>query len=146
MVTSACVNAGLTAAHIPEEAIFVPEHPWDGSLSGARQVFLAKKTLGSPEINIRSRAYDAFCANPNAAWVITELGIDQWVVFGTSVEFCIQATVEGLLDAGRRVTVLEDVLALGPGGEEAAAKALEHFRARGARLITMQAFLKEWAG
>jgi len=74
------------------------------------RVELERRTCGRPEENARRRAFDAFHVNPGASAAVEELGVDRWVVLGTSLPVCLLAAVEGLLALGRDVVVASDAI------------------------------------
>ncbi len=87
-----------------------------------QQVVLEKQTL------------DVF-DNPQAKILVERLHREaEFVVFGVVTEYCVRLAALGLLDCGRRVSVVSD--AIETLNAEAGQRTLEEFSARGARLIT----------
>ena len=128
-----CVAGTPGAEFIPEtradRALFIPNEagaaiPLD--LSVYQQAILEKQTLN---------VFD----NPNAEIVLERVGQftnrDATIfVFGVVTEYCVRLAAKGLLERGRRVTLIRDAIeTLQPkeGG-----KAIQELTARGARLAT----------
>jgi nicotinamidase/pyrazinamidase len=87
-----------------------------------QQVVLEKQTL------------DVF-DNPQTKILVERLDREaEFVVFGVVTEYCVRLAALGLLDRGRRVSVVRD--AIETLNAEAGQRTLEEFSARGARLIT----------
>jgi nicotinamidase/pyrazinamidase len=87
-----------------------------------QQVVLEKQTL------------DVF-DNPQTKILVERLNREaEFVVFGVVTEYCVRLATLGLLDRGRRVSVVSD--AIETLNAEAGQRTLEEFSARGARLIT----------
>jgi len=145
IVHTACVNAGPVEQVISDNTLFIPidddETRWGSRLARYKAVYLQKVSCGSPEENVRTRAYDIFHANPNTVGVLARMGITRWGVFGDSVRFCLQSTVRGLLSLGYDVTALAD--AIGPGIDSEAVKTdiLRQLARDGARVETVAEFL-----
>jgi len=78
------------------------------------------------------RCTDPF-KEPRAERVLTELKADEFIVIGATVENAVKATVLGLLQRGKRVTVVID--AVGSHDKHAADVALRQMQAKGARII-----------
>jgi nicotinamidase/pyrazinamidase len=87
-----------------------------------QQVVLEKQTL------------DVF-DNPQTKILVERLDREaEFAVFGVVTEYCVRLAALGLLDRGRRVSVVRD--AIETLNAEAGQRTLEEFSARGARLIT----------
>jgi nicotinamidase/pyrazinamidase len=117
---SVLVIANGTGADIPAD------------LSKFQQVILEKQTL------------DVF-DNPNTEIVVQRLGKftdpdAEFVVFGVVTEYCVRCAAKGLLERGRRVSLVRDAIeTLKP---EDGRNALAELTALGARLITTEQALE----
>lgn len=103
---------------VPNDARFkLPD-----DLSQYQQVVLEKQTL------------DVF-DNPNTAILAERFGRHvEFIVFGVVTEFCVRLAAKGLLDRGRRVSLVKDAIeTLNPIEGR---KALGDLQGRGARLIS----------
>jgi nicotinamidase-related amidase len=78
------------------------------------------------------RCADPF-KEPRAERVLTEIKADEFVIIGATVEDAVKATVLGLLQRGKKVTVVVD--AVGSQDKNAADIAFRQMQAKGARLV-----------
>jgi nicotinamidase/pyrazinamidase len=123
-----CIKGTEGSAFVPEaltdKVVTVPNEasaklPRD--LSQYQQILLEKQTL------------DIFQSR-HAAKLLSQFGDDvEFVVFGVVTEFCVRLAAKGLLDRGRRVSVVQDAIATlkAEDGEPAVAG----LQALGARLF-----------
>lgn len=70
---------------------------------------------------------------PRAERILTEIKADEFIIIGGAIEDAVKATVLGLLQRGKRVSVVTD--AVGSHDKNAAEVALRQMQAKGARLI-----------
>lgn len=150
VVSTPCLHASPIESVLPKTACFVTYEAETDSLKSdveqAREIFLEKRGCGSAEDNMRCRAFDVFHANPNAARVIQWIDVPHWIVFGTSMEYCVQSAAESLLKKfGRTVTVLQDAVVNGPGGDDAKRESLQWLESQGATLLSTDDFLRQHA-
>jgi nicotinamidase/pyrazinamidase len=99
----------------------VPNCPAEIEIEGAEQIILEKQ-----ELNLFT--------NPNLKRLLEILAADAYVVYGVVTEHCVSYASMGLLDTGRPVTLVTD--AIRSLSDEAAARTIETFTARGGRLTT----------
>ncbi len=78
------------------------------------------------------RCSDPF-KEPRAERILTELKADEFIIIGATVEDAVKATVLGLLQRGKKVTVVVD--AVGSHDKNAADIAFRQMQAKGARLV-----------
>jgi nicotinamidase-related amidase len=78
------------------------------------------------------RCTDPF-KEPRAERILTELKADEFIIIGATVENAVKATVLGLLQRGKKVSVVVD--AIGSHDKNAAEIAIRQMQAKGARLI-----------
>ncbi|MGD0955796.1 MAG: isochorismatase family cysteine hydrolase [Candidatus Acidiferrales bacterium] len=73
--------------------------------------------------------------NPHASELVERLGGDaEYVVFGVVTEYCVRCAAKGLLERGRKVSIVEDAIeTLNPAD---GLRALDELQTLGARLIT----------
>jgi nicotinamidase/pyrazinamidase len=90
--------------------------------------------LHCPQIVFEKQTLDVF-DNPHAAELVDRLGPDaEFVVFGVVTEFCVRCAAKGLLERGRKVSIVTDAIeTLKPADER---RTVEELRAMGARFIT----------
>lgn len=95
--------------------------------------------LSCPQILFEKQTLDVF-DNPHAGELVDLLGPGAgYVVFGVVTEFCVRCAAKGLLDRGRRVSVVTDAIqTLSP---EDSRRTLDDLQSLGARLITTPAAL-----
>jgi nicotinamidase/pyrazinamidase len=100
-----CIKGAAGSAYVPEalaeKVITVPNEPTASlprDLSQYQQILLEKQTL------------DIFQSR-HAAELVKRLGDDaEFVVFGVVTEYCVRFAVKGLLERGRRVSVVQDAI------------------------------------
>jgi nicotinamidase-related amidase len=78
------------------------------------------------------RCSDPF-KEPRADRVLTEFKADEFIIIGAAVEDAVKATVLGLLQRGKKVSIVVD--AVGSHDKNAAEIAIRQMQAKGARLI-----------
>src|SRR5438105_6620718 len=124
-----CVQGTPGANFVPEaltERIFRVPNTADASLPPQlekfQQILLEKQTL------------DIF-ESRQAGTLVARLGTKpELVVFGVVTEYCVRLAAKGLLQRGRRVSVVEDAIeTLKP---EEGTRAISELRALGAKMIT----------
>ena len=102
---------------------------------------LPNDALRHSQVVIEKQSLDVF-DNPRTSELVEKLGPEaEYVVFGVVTEFCVRCAAKGLLDRGRKVSVVKDAIeTLKP---EDGRRAIEELRAAGARLITTNEALNE---
>jgi len=144
LISSACAHS----ENDPEFKVF-PAHCIKGT-DGARLIpeGLAKKSqtiptdasfkiptniLDSPQILIEKQMLDVF-SNPHTSRLVERLGPNaEYVVFGVVTEYCVQCASKGLLDRGRKVSVVRDAIETLDAKE--GQSTIDDLQMRGARLI-----------
>ena len=93
------------------------------------------------QVVIEKQTLDVF-DNPHTSEVVERLGAGtEYVVFGVVTEYCVRCAAKGLLDRGRKVSIVKDAIeTLKPDDGR---RALNELQAAGARLITTDEALKE---
>jgi nicotinamidase/pyrazinamidase len=123
-----CIKGTPGSAFVPEalteKVVIVPNEPAAAlpkNLRRYQQILLEKQTL------------DIFQSR-HAAKLLERFGDDvEFVVFGVVTEYCVSFAAKGLLDRGRRVSVVQDAIeTLKPEDGE---RAIAELRAVGARLF-----------
>ncbi|HEX4004479.1 MAG TPA: isochorismatase family cysteine hydrolase [Candidatus Acidoferrales bacterium] len=97
--------------------------------------------LRSPQVVIEKQTLDVF-DNPHTSELVDRLGEGaEYVVFGVVTEYCVRCAAKGLLERGRKVSVVKDAIETldAAGGK----KAIEELQALGARMITTDEALAE---
>ena len=100
-----CIKGTAGSAYLPEaladRVVTVPNEPTAAlprDLAPYQQILLEKQTL------------DIF-ASRHAAELVKRLGDDaEFVVFGVVTEYCVRFAAKGLLERGRRVSVVQDAI------------------------------------
>lgn len=129
-----CV-AGTPGARILPEAL----SPRVCTISNDAARKLPPDVLSCPQILLEKQTLDVF-DNPHTAEIVDLLGPDvEYVVFGVVTEFCVRCAAKGLLDRGRKVSVVTD--AIETLNAEDSRRTLDELRSLGAHLITTQAAL-----
>jgi len=97
--------------------------------------------LRHQQVVIEKQTLDVF-DNPHTSEIVERLGTGaEYVVFGVVTEYCVRCAAKGLLDRGRKVSVVKD--AIETLKAEDGRRALDELQAAGARLITTDEALKE---
>jgi nicotinamidase/pyrazinamidase len=92
--------------------------------------------LSCPQILLEKQTLDLF-DNPHTAEIVDLLGPDaEYVVFGVVTEFCVRCAAKGLLDRGRKVSVVAD--AIETLNAEGSRRTLKELQSLGAHLIVTQ--------
>jgi nicotinamidase-related amidase len=117
------------------------------SALSSRQVWLHRPCLSCASENIACRTFDVFHSNPNAGQLVVGSGIKQWLVVGSSLEYCLKSTAMGLRALGCDVLVLEDLVRPArKSTPEGFAATLDELMACDVRLGTLDSFLASMAG
>jgi nicotinamidase/pyrazinamidase len=124
-----CIKGTPGAAPVPEalaeKVVTIPNEPTAAlpkDLSQYQQIHLEKQTL------------DIF-QGLHAEELVKRLGTDaEFVVFGVMTEYCVRYAAKGLLERGRRVSVVQD--AIETLKAEDGERAMAELRALGAKFIT----------
>jgi nicotinamidase/pyrazinamidase len=102
---------------------------------------LPQDVLRSPQVVIEKQTLDVF-DNPRTNELVDRLGADaEYVVYGVVTEYCVRCAAKGLLERGRKVSVVKDAIETLDAAE--GEKALAELRALGARMITTDEALAE---
>jgi nicotinamidase/pyrazinamidase len=124
-----CVKGTAGSAYVPEaltdKVVTIPNESTSAlprDLAPYQQILLEKQTL------------DIF-ESRHAAELVKRLGDDaEFVVFGVVTEYCVRLAAKGLLDRGRRVSVVQD--AIETLKAEDGQRTVAELQALGARFIT----------
>ncbi len=95
--------------------------------------------LSCPQILFEKQTLDVF-DNPHTGELVDRLGPDaEYAVFGVVTEFCVRCAAKGLLERGRKVSVVTDAIeTLKP---EDGRRTLEELQSLGAQFVTTDAAL-----
>jgi nicotinamidase/pyrazinamidase len=126
-----CITGSRGAEFVPEalteRVLTVPNEPTatlPHDLSQYQQILLEKQTL------------DIF-ESRHAAGLVERLGLDaEFVVFGVATEYCVRLAAKGLLERGRRVSVVQD--AIETLNAEDGRQTVAELQALGAKFITTE--------
>jgi nicotinamidase/pyrazinamidase len=130
-----CIQGTTGSAVVPEalteKIVTIPNDPkatLPRDLSLYQQIHLEKQTL------------DVF-ESRHAAELVKRLGDDkEFIVFGVVTEYCVRLAVKGLLERGRRVSVVQD--AIETLKAEDGERTLAELQALGAKFITTDQALR----
>lgn len=118
-------GANLVPEALTDKVVTVPNDPaasLPDDLSRYQQILLEKQTLNIFE-------------SRHADQLVERLGLNvEFVVFGVVTEFCVLFAAKGLLERGRRVSVVRD--AIETLNSEDGKRAVTELRALGAKFIT----------
>lgn len=102
---------------------------------------LPQDILRAPQVVIEKQTLDVF-DNPHTSELVDRLGADaEYVVFGVVTEYCVRCAAKGLLERGRKVSVVKD--AIETLDETDGKKTIAELQALGARMITTDQALAE---
>jgi nicotinamidase/pyrazinamidase len=95
---------------------------------------LPQDVLRSPQVVIEKQTLDVF-DNPHTNELVDRLGADaEYVVFGVVTEYCVRCAAKGLLERGRKVSVVKD--AIETLDAAAGNQTIAELQALGARMIS----------
>ena len=95
---------------------------------------LPQDILRSPQVVIEKQTLDVF-DNPHTNELVDRLGADaEYIVFGVVTEYCVRCAAKGLLERGRKVSVVKD--AIETLDAAAGNQTIAELQALGARMIT----------
>ena len=115
-------------ATLLEKRIVISNRPGDITLDGAGQIIVEKQTVDVFQTVTIRRLLEA-------------LQGDRFVVYGVVTEVCVACAARGLLQAGKRVTVVTD--AIQALTAEASERTLAELRAGGAQVMGASALLSQ---
>ena len=103
---------------------------------------LATNVLVHSQVVIEKQSLDVF-DNPHASEIVERLGNDaEYIVFGVVTEYCVRCAAKGLLERGRKVSIVRDAVeTLKP---EDGARSLDEMQDLGARLISANEALQKF--
>jgi nicotinamidase/pyrazinamidase len=137
-----CMAGERGAEKIPETRLRDPVVlPLRAGSEEARDAVRIARAAGR-DIFVQKEEFSCFTGNPAVEALIEELEADAFVVYGVALDVCVKAAVEGMLDRGRRVWVVEDAT-WGLGLEDGEAL-LSRWEERGARRTTTDAVVSRF--
>lgn len=92
------------------------------------------ETLVDNQIIVEKQALDVF-SNPDFPALLESLAADRYVVYGVATDYCVRCAVTGLLNTGKAVALVTDVIAA--VNPEDGARTIDEFVARGGALTTL---------
>jgi nicotinamidase/pyrazinamidase len=105
---------------------------------------LPSDILCAPQIVIEKQMLDVF-SNPHTSELVEQLGGDaEYAVFGVAIEYCVQLAARGLLERGRKVTIVTD--AIETLDAEAGQRTVEELQSMGTKMITTSQIVAEVSG
>ena len=95
---------------------------------------LPANILSSPQVVIEKQTLDVF-DNPHTNELVGRLGADaEYVIFGVVTEYCVRCAAKGLLERGRKVSVVKDAIETLDAAD--GKKTIAELQALGARMIS----------
>ena len=95
---------------------------------------LPEDIFSSPQIILEKQTLDIFESRHAKAFVEQFDEDSEFIVFGVVTEYCVRLAAKGLLERGKRVSLVEDAIAtLSP---EVGERAITELKALGAKLVT----------
>jgi nicotinamidase-related amidase len=153
LIFTTCCGGNLLKQDSRDDTLFVPvcemNSMWKEKLSEFNQIYLEKIGDNSPELKALGKNHEVFNENGNSSELLKLLGIKKWVVFGNSIDFCIDHTVKSLLKSGYDVIFLFDVMVSGATGhgisgtEENKRRLFEEWCTLGAKRQSLDEFLEK---
>ncbi|MGC2333238.1 MAG: isochorismatase family cysteine hydrolase [Candidatus Acidiferrales bacterium] len=129
--------AGTPGARIIPEGLVTNSRRIPNDLSQP----LPADILRSPQVVIEKQTLDVF-DNPHTSELVERLGADaEHVVFGVVTEYCVRCAAKGLLERGRKVSVVKDAIETLDAAD--GKKTIEELQTLGARMITTDEALAE---
>ena len=129
--------AGTPGARIIPEGLVTNSRRIPNDLSQP----LPADILRSPQVVIEKQTLDVF-DNPHTSELVERLGADaEYVVFGVVTEYCVRCAAKGLLERGRKVSVVKDAIETLDAAD--GKKTIEELQTLGARMITTDEALAE---
>lgn len=138
--------------HTPDDPEFeqFPPHCVEGTAGQAKlpqtllprhRIVRATESIEDPaelprvydQVVFNKAAFDVF-TNPAAGNLVAALDVGEYVAFGVATDYCVRASVLGLLGRGRRVAVVKD--AIRAVAEQTGRAAVDEMTAGGARWVT----------
>ena len=137
-----CMADEQGAEKIPETALRDPVTvPLEASETDARAAVRAAREQGR-DIFVQKREFSCFTGNPATETLLRELNADAYVVYGVATDVCVRHAVEGMLERGETVYVVDDATwGLGLEGKETL---LSRWEEQGARRITTDQVVEQF--
>jgi len=102
---------------------------------------LPRDILRAPQVVIEKQTLDVF-DNPHTSELVDRLGADaEYIIFGVVTEYCVRCAAKGLLERGRKVSVVKDAIETLDAAD--GNKAIGELEVLGARIITTDQALAE---
>ena len=102
---------------------------------------LPRDILRAPQVVIEKQTLDVF-DNSHTSELVDRLGADaEYVVFGVVTEYCVRCAAKGLLERGRKVSVVKDAIETLDAAD--GNKAIAELQDLGARMITTDQAIAE---
>lgn len=103
-----CLAGERGAEKIPETALLDPVTiPLRASPEAARAAARAVVEEGR-DVFLRKEEFSCFTGNPATEELVRALDADAFVVYGVALDVCVRQAVEGMLQRGERVYLVED--------------------------------------
>lgn len=123
--------------------------PWDVKLIEEATCSSDHATLLTPEttqvqtcfpIIVMKNKFDVFQGSKAMPYIIADLPNDKITIFGVALDVCVKFAVEGFLERGWEVTLIEDACA--SLDEEEGKRLITKWKKEGVKIISTQDYLK----
>lgn len=102
---------------------------------------LPHDVLHSAQVVIEKQTLNVF-DNPHTSELVDRLGADaEYIIFGVVTEYCVRCAAKGLLERGRKVSIVKDAIETLDAAD--GKKTIEELQALGARMISTDQALAE---
>jgi nicotinamidase/pyrazinamidase len=102
--------------------------PNDGSVKLSASIFTNQQLI------LEKQTLDVF-DNPHTGAIVDRLGKDtEYIVFGVVTEYCVRLAAKGLLDRGRKVSIVKDAIETLKGAD--GRRSLDELKSLGAAFIS----------
>ena len=135
-----------------DDTLFIPidgsDDTWLARVGDARMIYLQKTTECEPAKSYSQACFMVFRHNPNAGRFFRASPVRRWIVFGNGFELCIRSAIDGVLEAGCEVWLIDDCFVQSARGygisgtPEGRATALRELSQKGVKQLSLDEFAK----
>lgn len=135
-----CMAGERGSEKIPETALRDPVMIPLRASNGEARAAVRTARGGDRDLFLRKQEFSCFTGNPATETLLEELDADAYVVYGVALDVCVRHAVEGMLERGATVYVVED--ATRGLGLEDREELLSRWEQRGARRVTTEQIVR----
>ncbi len=100
-----------------------------------------RRALQAPQVILKKNVFDVF-SNPNTEILLERIAPDTVMVCGVATDYCVNAAVQGLLDRGYSVWLIEDAVA-GVNPQQSQ-YTLNTFKTQGVKMTNANDVMMKW--